>query len=376
MGMRAAWVFSMILLGCSAASDPSGSGGNGSGAGATGATGAGTGTGGNGAAIGLGGGGNGGSGNFGGECAGVSQEANNAVLPADVIWTIDTSGSMAFETQAVRDNMNKFSQGIVAAGVDIRIALIAEQYEPPKFPGLPDDGICIAAPLGSGSCPNDSKLPTFAHIFQTVASTNSLQLIIQRYPDWKGILRHNSVKIFTIVTDDNSAMSAADFTKAVNGLDPTLVKPNQWKVYGIFSFTDCPSAAKPGAVYKNLVTQTGGVASDLCLQNFAPVFSQLANGIIGSAKLDCGWSIPPPPAGQTFNKGQVNVQYTPGGGTKQPIYKVPSKANCGPSGGWYYDDENNPTTVLVCDSTCQTIQADPTGKIDVEFGCATINVPQ
>ena len=376
MGMRAAWVFSMILLGCSAASDPSGSGGNGSGTGATGATGAGTGTGGTGAAIGLGGGGNGGSGNFGGECAGVSQEASNAVLPADVIWTIDTSCSMREETQAVRDNMNKFSQGITAAGVDIRIALIAEQYEPPKFPGFPDDGICIAAPLGSGNCPNDSKLPTFAHIFQTVASTNSLQLIIQRYPDWKGILRHNSVKIFTVVTDDNSAMSAADFTKAVNALDPTLVKPNQWKVYGIFSFTDCPSAAKPGTVYKDLVTQTGGVASDLCLQNFAPVFSQLAAGIVGSAKLDCGWSIPPPPAGQTFNKGQVNVQYTPGGGTKQPIYKVPSKADCGPSGGWYYDDENNPTTVLVCDSTCQTIQADPTGKIDVEFGCATINVPQ
>ena len=382
MGTRAVLAISALVisaLGCSAASDPEGGsggsgGGGGAGSGANGGSGGAVGRGGHGG--GICGGGNGGSGNFGGDCAGVSQEANNAVLPADVIWTIDTSCSMVEETQAVRDNMNKFSQGITAAGVDIRIALVAEQYQPSPFPPIPDDGICIAAPLGSGKCPNDTKLPNFAHIFQTVGSSNSLQLIVQTYPNWKGILRSNSVKIFTIVTDDNSAITAQDFTNQVNALDPALIKANQWKVYSIFSFTNCPSAASPGTVYKDLVIQTGGVASDLCLQNFAPVFNQLAAGIIGSAKLDCGWSIPPPPAGQTFNKNQVNVLFTPSGGGQQPIYKVPSKSDCGPAGGWYYDDEVNPTTVLVCDSTCQTIQADQNGKIDVQFGCATIEVPK
>ncbi|MEZ4219558.1 MAG: hypothetical protein R3B13_01430 [Polyangiaceae bacterium] len=374
MKVRTACVVATLMLGCSAASDPEGSGvggDGGTGNGGTGNSGAAIGVGGGGAAIGVGGGGN-----VGGECAGVSQEANNAVLPADVIWTIDTSCSMTEETQAVRDNMNKFSQGISQAGVDIRIALIAEQYGPPPFPGLPADGICIAGPLGSGQCPNDTKLPKFAHIFQTVASTNSLSLIIQTYPNWKTILRPNSVKIFTVVTDDNSSMTAQDFTNQVNALDPTSIKANQWKVYGIYSFTNCPSAATPGSVYAELVKQTGGVASDLCLQNFAPVFSQLAAGIIGSAKLDCGWSIPPPPAGQTFNKGKVNVLFTSGGGGQQPVYHVNSKADCGPNGGWYYDDDVNPTTVLVCDNTCQTIQSDPSGKIDVQFGCDTLGVPR
>ncbi len=158
-------------------------------------------------------------------------------------------------------------------------------------------------------------------------------MIISTYPTWKTVLRPNSLKIFTVVTDDNSALPAKSFTDSVNTLDPVVIKPNSWKVYGIYCFSDCPSAATPGTVYQELVSQTGGVAGDLCLQNFKPVFDKLAAGIVGSAKLDCAWTIPPPPAGETFNKNKVNVIFTPGGGAPQPpIGKVGSKADCGPAG--------------------------------------------
>ncbi|MBX3130680.1 MAG: hypothetical protein KF718_28430 [Polyangiaceae bacterium] len=357
--------------GCSAASG--GEGGLGGTSAASGSGGA-VSAGGAGASIGLGGEGAGGAG--GETCSGVSQEANNAVLPADVIWAIDTSCSMVEETNAVRENMNKFSAGITQQGVDIRIILIAEQYQPSPFPPIPDEGICIAAPLGSGNCPNDTNLPDFAHIFQTVGSTNALQLMLQTYSNWKDLLRPNSVKIFTVVTDDNSSLSAADFTTQVNALDPQKIGPNQWKVYAIYSYTKCPSAAQVGSVYAQLVGQTQGVSGDLCLQNFLPVFSELANGVIGSSKLDCGWTIPPPPDGQVFQKGKVNVVFTGDGKQPQTVGKVGSKSDCGPQGGWYYDNDANPSTVHVCDSTCQTIQADPKGKIDVEFGCATVEVPK
>jgi hypothetical protein len=195
-------------------------------------------------------------------------------------------------------------------------------------------------------------------------------------PTYKSQLRPNSLKIFTVVTDDNSAIPAQAFIDGVVQLDPTIIKPNQWRMYGIFCFFDCPSAAEPGTVYNELVNLTGGISSDLCLQNFDPVFNQLAQGIIGSAKLDCGWVIPDPPPGETFNKNKVNVIFTPGGGTGTPVGKVGSAAECGPSGGWYYDDESNPSSVHVCPSTCQVIQSDPNGKIDVQFGCDTIRVPK
>jgi hypothetical protein len=368
-----------LALGCSAANDAgNGGAGNGTGNGGSGNFGAV----GNGGGGGINVGGDSGSGNSGGfsgsECAGVTQTANNAVVPADVIWTIDTSCSMTEETAAVRANMNKFSQLISNAGVDIHIVLIAEEFKPSPFPGIiPDEGICIDAPLGSGQCPNDTKQPTFLHLFQTVNSTDSLQLILSTFPQWKGALRPNSMKIFTVVTDDNSALPAQGFIDGLNALDPTLIKPSLWKLYGVFCFTDCPSAAKPGDVYGQLVNLTGGVGSDLCLQNFDPVFNQLAQGVIASSVLDCGWTIPPVPQGETFDKNKVNVVFTSGDGSESKIPKVNSPADCATTGGWYYDDDANPTSVLLCPDTCSAIQADPNGKIDIQFGCQTITaVPQ
>jgi hypothetical protein len=379
------WIFLLSLsVGCSAAADPPGdseAGGSGAaasgggmnlGGGGSSAGGAGSG---NGGGLAFGGSGNEGGGSGGGECAGVSQQASNAVLPVDVIWTIDTSGSMTEETAAVRANMNAFSQQITAAGVDVRIVLVAEQYSPPPFPGFPDEGICIGAPLGSGKCPDDNKAPNFLHVFKSVGSTNSLSLVLQTYPNYKNALRPGSMKILTVVTDDNSALSAAAFTQQFDAIDPANVVPGLWKVYGIYCFSKCPSAAKQGTVYQQLVQQTQGVAGDLCTQNFKPVFDQLAAGVVSASKLSCGWKIPAAPAGETFDKQKVNVVFTDGSAQATTFGKVGSAADCGPNGGWHYDNEQNPTMVLVCPSTCQAIQSDPNGKIDVQFGCATKLAP-
>lgn len=361
-----------FVLGCSAASTGEDPGGGATGNGGSGNSG-GIGLGGNGTGgLGIGGGGSGTGGSSGGACAGVTQQADNTQLPADVIWAIDTSCSMFEETAAVQSNMNKFSSIIANAGIDVRNILLGEEYGPPPFPGLPQEGICIAPPLGSGACPADTNFPNYLHVFQEVASTNALMLYLSTYPTYKSALRPNSIKIFVVVTDDNSSLPAQGFIDQLVVLDPAVIKPSQWKMYGIFCFSNCPSAAEPGTVYGELVNLTGGISSDMCLQNFDPVFDQLAQGIIGSAKLDCGWVIPDPPPGETFNKDKVNVIFTPGGGTGAPIGKVGSAAECGPNGGWYYDNESNPSSVHVCPNTCSSIQSDPNGKIEVQFGCATI----
>lgn len=368
-----------FLAACSAAPDPSAddiAGGPGGGVNlGGGGSGAGGGTSGSGGGISFGGSGNAGGGGGAEECAGVSQQASNAVLPIDVIWAIDTSGSMTAETAAVRQNMNAFSQQITAAGVDVRVILIAQQYEPPPVPGFPDKGICIDAPLGSGKCPDDNLGPNFLHVFQKVASTNALQLILQTYPSYKNALRPDSLKILTVVTDDNSSLPAASFTQQFDALDPGTISPGLWKMYGIYCFSKCPSAAKQGSVYQQLVQQTTGVAGDLCTQNFKPVFDQLAAGVVASSKLSCGWKIPAAPPGENFDKQKVNVMFTAGGGQQTTFGKVASAADCGPNGGWHYDNEQNPNMVLVCPDTCNAIQSDSAGKIDVQFGCATQLAP-
>jgi hypothetical protein len=266
--------------------------------------------------------------------------------------------------------------------------------------------MCIPAPLGSGQCSGaDQKLPTYQHVVQTVASTDGLQVILATYPQWKDSLRPNASKTIAIVTDDESSISGADFTNQLLALDPTFngfkfdaicsqVDPDSitfvcfnCAFQGMLSCNNCmekccdkglgcsPLPADKGQVYLDLVAQTGGVYGDLCIQDFGPVFQDMATGVVSSSQLSCEYDIPPPPDGQTLDPGKVNVLYTPTGMPEQPILFVTTPADCGLQGGWFYDNPNAPTKVVMCPGTCSILQADVTGKLEVQFGCETVIKP-
>lgn len=305
------------------------------------------------------------------ECEALSQEAKSKFKPVDIIWAVDTSGSMNAERKAVETNLNAFAQQITAAGIDVHVVLIADP-----------SAMCIGAPLGKGTCPGGSNAPGFLHVEKYVGSHSALSAFVGYYQAYKPVLRQNSIKVFTVVTDDNTKSgninSAAEFTQAVAGLDAGWF--DDWKVSGIFcTGKGCSSnCAATGHTYNALVSQTNGVSGDLCGGNaagFTPVFDSLAKAIIDNKTLDCQWAIPPAPAGQTFDKTKVNVRFTSGANVGSDIYAVADATQCGPQGGWYYDDPNQPTTISVCPATCQAIQSDPTGKIDILFGCVTVVQP-
>lgn len=318
-------------------------------------------------------------------CAEISQTAENRLRPADIVLAVDNSGSMDEEIVFVREQLNRFSQQIVDSGVDVRIILISSPVlaTPPPPPSLFDDdddqdnGICIAAPLGSGNCPDDSNLPRYMHVATEVKSHDALNLFITTFPQWRAQLRPNASKTFVVVTDDNAEDepndSAAGFTTSVAGLDPALFA--EWGFSGIYCFSECPEAAEIGTVYQELVAQTQGVGGDLCLQDFAPVFDRLAQAVIGASGIDCAWDIPPPPQGQTFDTGQVNVRYTGSAAAPQDIFHVDGSAQCGADGGWFYDRNDAPAKLLVCPQTCELLRSQPDAKVDVLFGCETKNRP-
>jgi hypothetical protein len=334
-------------------------------------------------------GGNSGSGSGGAPtCAAVAQKADAKVLPADIIWVVDTSGSMSEEMGFVQQNMNNFAKGILSVGIDVRVVLVAEHFNCSdpfwNCTGLiPPDGMCLPAPLGSGKCPEDHNPPTYWHPNVTIGSTDGLEKIVSSYSLWKDALRPDSVKFLVAVTDDDARSgvyapenfpdgekgSAAKFIQDFTALDPAIL--TGFKMSGIYCFTKCPAAAAIGKVWDEVVNQTNGVKGDLCKQQFQPIFNDLAKGVQAAAKLDCAWKIPPPPPGEKFDAGLVNVKYTSGGGAEEDILFAGSADKCTQAGGWYYDDPVNPTTVIACPSTCTKIQADAQGKIDVLFGCET-----
>jgi hypothetical protein len=254
-------------------------------------------------------------------------------------------------------------------------------------------------------------------------------------PDgWREFLREDAFKVFVAITDDSpstmgiDACEGTDFSDDAEGAlafdetiralapehfgafdaddpadgrnyawysivgmagndqaEPTPLAPDEPVetscCQGDGSVVDCPSnnnapvsdGVRAGVGYQELSRMTGALRYPSCYNdNFDDVFNAIAEGVIEGAKLSCEWAIPDPPQGEVFDKDKVNVEYHPGDGSEPvAILKVPSLDDCGDSGGWYYDDEDAPTVVRTCPSTCAVISADPAGSIGVLFGCET-----
>ncbi len=302
-------------------------------------------------------------GNTGGsnDCAETSATAEEGVAPADIIIAVDTSGSMNTEAQWTQDNMNTMVNAIVASGVDAHLVMISST------------DICVPAPLGSGACPADENLPAYRHVQQSVGSNNAFDKILQTYDTWKDSLRPGASKTFVVISDDDSDMGWQTFQNNLVTLDATLAG---------FKFDAIVASAEPfqnpclflsaarGSEYIDLVAATVGVFGDLCLQNFGPVFQDIATSVVASSQVPCIYDIPPPDGGGEIDFGKVNVEYTPDGGSTQEILYVASPADCGPNGGWYYDDPSMPAQILLCEATCNAVQS-VDGEMKVKFGCAT-----
>jgi hypothetical protein len=312
-------------------------------------------------------------------CAGITIAAENQRGPADIIFALDNSGSMVEEAGFVQENMNGFSQQIVAASVDARVVVISGYPRERMGPGPPNNGVCIDAPLGSGGCPTaDTNLPGFLHVNQGVDSNNALELVIASFPEYRDTLRPEAQKHLVVVTDDESNLSATAAKAGLLALDPPTF--DRFIFHGIFAFSagngdQCEGlAAAEGAQYRELAQDTGGVSSDLCLQDFEPVFARLAEEVVGRARLACQWEIPPPPSGTSFDPALTNVRFSSPTIGSRDVARSVSASDCAAARdgwAWHYDDEESPGNIMLCPDACALIQSESDATVDVELGCPT-----
>jgi von Willebrand factor type A domain len=96
-------------------------------------------------------------------------------------------------------------------------------------------------------------------------------------------------------------------------------------------------------------------------------FQQALATIRGQAGTGCSFALPPPPAGKTLDINAVNVVYTAGGKTETLTYNK----DCTGGTGWHYDNASSPTSIQLCQATCDTVKAAAGGKVSIAFGCAT-----
>jgi hypothetical protein len=344
-------------------------------------------------------------------CTSTAAEALLERLPADIIWVVDNSSSMAEEIENVKAGINAFADFIAATGVDYRVIMLSKR-------GVGASGtrysICVPPPLaGDDACGNG---PRFFHSSIDILSTQPLEQILGTLGQttgytpadsrggepWRDWLRPEASKTFVVVTDDNARLSARNFenfrgpppatewrnpatTSTSLFLPPGILEPewgglfDGYKFSGVYGW-NCPAGAgaDPGATYSELVTSTGGVRADICAppSTWGTFFESIATEVVRATRVSCDLAIPETPAGLMFSPSRINVEIRSGGGATMLRRTVGGLAGCASTpNGWYYDDDTTPTRVILCPAACELAQ-DPAGagetSVQVQFGCESI----
>jgi len=128
----------------------------------------------------------------------------------------------------------------------------------------------------------------------------------------------------------------------------------------------------PDLANLNSIAEAGGTQAAFLVdtsQNAAAQLSTALASIRSTTALDCVYSIPAPPAGDTLDPSLVNVEYTSSTGAVTRVLQDPPMTTCAAGSGWQYSTDM--TQILLCGKACNDVKADKGGKIQVLFGCQT-----
>ncbi len=362
-------------------------------------------------------------------CAIATESAVVDLRPVDIIFVVDNSASMEPAIVQVQAGLNDFADRIGDGLLDFSVIMLSLRGTSggDRFP------VCIPPPLaGDGSCGDG---PRFHHVSVDIRSTQPVEQILgtlgqtngytsesaRGSEPWRSLLRDDSTKTLVVVTDDNARTCAVSGGATCDGGDPVLTETsledfpgggNPFNgndlgpgllnaeygtlfegytfnaIYGWGSESDpdvlCtfPGGSEPdssGPTYTTLVARTGGVRAQICDQADSAAWDTflgaVATRVEETARINCEIELPDPPDGMMLNPNQVNVIFS-AGATSRPFGKVAGEAECGAAGGWYYDDDREPTTVILCPSSCDEAQDElrESGEagIGVAFGCDTV----
>ena len=117
----------------------------------------------------------------------------------------------------------------------------------------------------------------------------------------------------------------------------------------------------------DVVAQAGGTGTATIIDTAGAV-DQFVNTMINitNAEVRCTYDIPTPTDGEKVDPNRVQVMYLPYQGSNQEIPKAAAGSCAGANGGWYFDNDANPTQVTLCPCSCANLGA---GSIEFRFGC-------
>jgi hypothetical protein len=89
---------------------------------------------------------------------------------------------------------------------------------------IADNSVCIPQPLGSGSCTNDSRLPDYAHIYQAVGSTTSLEVVNRTFSLWSPLVSNTSLVVLCVISDDDTRTNPDQFFASLRAQSESIAQ--------------------------------------------------------------------------------------------------------------------------------------------------------
>jgi hypothetical protein len=227
------------------------------------------------------------------------------------------------------------------------------------------------------------------------------------------LLREDAIRVFIIITDDESAglsleqfdtqLKAKISAKFADGTPelryiahsilamafrneagmpvsslPAGTPMQPWlPEEDVHDQTCTPGAADSGVTYQQLSKNTGGLRFPLCQVNdadpanddFDVIFNAIADNVKNQVNLPCAFT--PNSDAENLNYDGAKMIYRPmGTGALELFQEVPDAAMCNTveNGFFKTGPEENPTFEL-CPATCDRVELDPTGKINLLIDC-------
>ena len=298
------------------------------------------------------------------KCAGIRKDAPAGMGAVDVIFIIDTSGSMAQVIAQVQANIEGFIKDFEGSSADTHVTLITLQN------------------LAAGtSVENDAVRYRF--VSSPVDSRVLFDVALSTFPQYKDFMRPEAATQFVMITDDQDNITADSFNQQMtallghpftqhaiasedaNGAPCSLPNSDADPLCAIPIPVVCTATAI-GSNYYSLADATMGEKISICSSDFTAVFERLRSAVIAAVPLPCEYALAEA-TNPDFDSSKVQVVYTPQGGADQEFPKANDMSQCGDKLGWYYDDDKKPSSLSLCPAACD--RATQGGSMDIAFGC-------
>jgi hypothetical protein len=321
-------------------------------------------------------------------CVRVASEPTVEVRPndvVDVIVVVDNSRSMNEEAAQVREGINTFADTLAASGLDHHVVVISAV-------GTSGTGVCVPPPLGEGApgC-GDGESGRLRVIAEEVGSHDGPEVAVHTFSQYADFLRPGSLRAFLWITDDEATLDADVVRSSFEALVPDGFGPTvHHAIVGFFgedgpsAWSDpsrgaCSSLARVGGTYLRLAQclTTGNLAAEgcypgtvarVCESDWTETFARIASRtetVAIDEPISCTLRPPEAPDGRVLDFSRLEVIYR-SGDEETVLRRSSTGRGCL---DWHFDDDDHPTSIVLCDEACRRIHRDLEAELEVAVAC-------